>query len=86
MVFKQARFHRKKRSRVLPVAADLEARVAEALATAPHLDGTAITVTALGNCMVLKGFVTSPEERERATEQAGAVDGVGEIDNQIQIR
>lgn len=86
MVFKQARFHGMKRTRLAPIKAGLEAQVAEALASAHHLDASGITVTARGDCMVLKGVVTASEERDRAEEQARAIEGVREIDNQIQIR
>ncbi len=85
MVFKDARFRGRKRALVLPVVADLEARVAKALASAPNLDGSAITVTAMGDRIVLKGFATTEIERQRAEEQTLLIEGVGSVDNQLQL-
>ncbi|MCA3628641.1 MAG: BON domain-containing protein [Methylobacterium sp.] len=86
MVFKDARFRGDKRALVLPVVAELEARVAKALASAPDLDGSSITVTTRGNCLVLKGFVTSEVERERAADHTRLIEGVIAVDNQLQLR
>ena len=86
MVFKEARFRGEKRALVLPVAADLEAKVAKALAGAPDLDGSSITVTAVADAIVLAGFVTSEAERQRAGEQAALVEGVSRIENRLQLR
>ncbi len=69
MVFKDARFRGEKRALVLPVIADLEARVAKALASAPNLDGSAITVHGHGRSDRPQGLRDDEIERQRAEEQ-----------------
>ena len=86
MVFKDARFRGEKRALLQPVIADVEARVAKTLASAPDLDGSSITVTAVADAIVLAGFVTSEAERRRASEQAALVEGVSRIENRLQLR
>ncbi|PPD15775.1 MAG: transporter [Methylobacterium sp.] len=86
MVFKDARFHGEKRAQMLPVVAVTEARVATLLASAPDLDGSSITVTAMDDGIVLAGFVTSEGELRRAAELAQAVEGVAFVDNRIALR
>lgn len=86
MVFKEARFRGEKRALELPVTAELEAQAAKALASAPDLDGSSITVTAIGECIVLKGYVSSDIERERAEEQVRTIDGVMSVKNELQLR
>lgn len=86
MVFKDGRFRGEKRAQLQPVVAMTEARVATLLASAPDLDGSSITVTAMDDGIVLAGFVGSKGELRRAAELAGGVEGVAFVDNRIALR
>ena len=63
--------------------AELEARVADALARAADLDPTSISVTVVGSHVVLHGTVMYPEEVDIAEDIASRIPGVLTIDNRL---
>jgi len=64
----------------------LEARVAAALARSDDVSMTAVEVEAYRGEVSLGGFVVSAEEKRRAGEIAGAVNGVRKVVNGIAVR
>lgn len=66
-----------------PPQAELETRVADALATSFGVDATDVSVVAEGSKIVLTGTVLDSAGIERATEIAASVIGVSEVRNLI---
>ena len=88
MVFKPQTFHELPPQAELddPTHALLEAEVADALGRAGALDASRITVVTRGGVVTLDGFVGSRSEVDIAGEAAGRVEGVGRVDNRIQMQ
>jgi len=63
-----------------PAAANLAAKAAKALSTAPELDGTALELKVKGNAAVLSGEVDSFMQRKTAERLLSEVEGVGSVD------
>lgn len=86
MVFKPQQFHdRPPQSEIQdPTQADLEARVAEALARAASVDASQVAVTVFEGAVTLDGFVSSTEEINRVGEVAMCVQGVATLRNCVQ--
>lgn len=63
--------------------AQLEARVAEALARAADIDASDISVTAMGTRIVLQGTVAFPEEIAIAEDIASRIAGVLSVENLV---
>ncbi len=85
MVFKPPMFYDKEPTIELenPPAAELETRVADALATNFGVDASDVTVVADGTQITLTGTVLDGAEISRATEVAACVEGVSEVRNFI---
>ncbi len=85
MVFKPPMFNDKEPTIEVenPPVAELETRVADALATNFGVDATDVTVVANGADITLTGTVLNAGEIERATEVAAAVTGVSSVRNLI---
>ncbi|MGE7367498.1 BON domain-containing protein [Neorhizobium sp. NPDC001467] len=66
-----------------PPAAELETRVADALATNFGVDASDVKVVASGSDITLTGTVLDAKEIERATEVAASVEGVSHVRNMI---
>ncbi len=60
-----------------------ESRVAEALARAADIDASDVSVTAVGDGIVLRGMVAFPEEVAIAGDIASRVAGVTAVENLI---
>jgi osmotically-inducible protein OsmY len=88
MVFKPQTFHETppQAEQDDPTDAVLEARVAEALGRAGLVDASRVSVTTMGAIVTLDGFVGSPYEVDAAGEVAGKVEGVGGVDNRLQVQ
>ncbi|OGA35734.1 MAG: hypothetical protein A3G80_05645 [Betaproteobacteria bacterium RIFCSPLOWO2_12_FULL_62_13b] len=63
----------------------LAARVKEALEGDSKLHAAGIDVTASGGVVALWGTVADAEERRRAAQVAGSVEGVKSVDNKLTI-
>jgi osmotically-inducible protein OsmY len=88
MVFKPQTFYGHEPSTVEPEqtsAAAIESKVAEALARAGDLDAADVSVTSVGDRIVLSGIVAYPEEVAIAEDIASRIDGVGAVENQIAV-
>ena len=85
MVFKPPMFYDKEPTIEVenPPVAELETRVADALATSFGVDASDVTVVAEGSDIVLSGSVLDEAEIARATEVAQAVPGVSAVRNLI---
>lgn len=84
MVFKERLFYGHEVEEDFPPQHDdLEAHVANFLASVGGLDASDITVVAKGNVILLSGMVQTPEEVDRAQEAAESVPGVDEVINRI---
>ncbi|TRL38766.1 BON domain-containing protein [Rhizobium straminoryzae] len=85
MVFKPQTFHAEQPvvTAENPPDAQLETRVAEALASAGGLDPTNLAVTVEGTTVILTGSVLLPGESDRAAEVALSVAGVTSVTNHL---
>jgi hypothetical protein len=69
-----------------PVEVPLEQRVADLLAVSGSVDASAVTVTAEGDRIHLRGIVFSAEEIARSSAIALSVDGVQTVENDILLQ
>lgn len=85
MVFKPPMYYDKEPTIEVenPPVAELETRVADALATNFGVDASDVTVVADGSEITLTGTVLDDAEIARATEVAACVDGVSQVHNFI---
>lgn len=85
MVFKPQTFHETPPQAELdhPTEADLEARVAEALARTGTSDASQVEATVEGPVVTLTGFVGTIEEVDAVAEVARRVPGVGIVKNLV---
>ena len=60
-------------------------RLAVALAAVPNLDATRIGIRVANYTVVLSGAVRSWDERDKATQAAWAIPGVGRVENYIDV-
>jgi len=65
--------------------AELAARVKRALEGEAKIQAAAIDVTAADGKVMLWGTASSPGERSRAAQVAGAVEGVKSVENRIAV-
>ena len=86
MVFKPQTFHEMPPQTEVddPTEADLEARVAEALARAGTADASQVDVTVTGRTVLLIGTVGMPREAGILADVAAAVPGVESVENRIE--
>ena len=78
-------FAEQKEPPLRPTDERLELLVTEALAEDPEVQSYEILVVADGGEVALYGSVDSDYKRRRAERTAGGVEGVSEIDNEIQV-
>jgi osmotically-inducible protein OsmY len=64
-------------------AADTAAAVTDALTADPELHAATLDVESSGDAVTLRGYVPTPEQRERAERIALAVPGVARVTNRI---
>ena len=64
----------------------LETRVKAALLETPGLGAAAIIVRKEGQGVVLSGFVESEDKKDQAEEIAAGVEGVQQVDNQLEVK
>lgn len=88
MVFKPQTFHEIPPQAEMdnPTDASLEADVAAALGRAGLVDASRVSVTTKGAVVTLDGFVGSRVEVDSAGEVAARVEGVGRVDNRLQVQ
>ena len=60
-------------------------RLDQALTTSPYLNGRKLRFEAAGNSIVLSGRVASFFQKQMAQEALRQVEGVGEIDNRLEV-
>jgi hyperosmotically inducible protein len=65
---------------------ELTAKVREAILADPQLQSQQIDVDTEDAAVTLKGTVESPSLRERAVQLAGAVDGVAQVQDKLEVR
>jgi hyperosmotically inducible periplasmic protein len=65
--------------------APLDAAVRERLGVDPALRGAAVSVSAAGGTVTLRGTVATVEQRAAAERAARAVAGVGAVNNQLKV-
>ena len=66
--------------------ATITTKVKSQLLLSEDTSGTAISVETFKGIVQLSGFVKSDQEKRRAEEIAGAIDGVKRVENKISIR
>lgn len=88
MVLKPPTFHgdEPEIEKEVPTEYELEAHVAEALATAGSLDASDVTVRCEGSTIILDGMVILHREVEEANAVAQSVPGVTDVINRITLR
>ena len=86
MVFKPQKFHEVPPQVEIdnPTQAELEARVAEALARAGSADASQVDVTVEGSVVTLTGTVATSPEIGTVAEVAARVPGVVSVDNRVE--
>ncbi|MDB5555141.1 MAG: hypothetical protein JWL86_5125 [Rhizobium sp.] len=86
MVFKPQTFHEVPPQVEIdnPTQAELEARVAEALARAGSADASQVDVTVEGSVVTLTGTVATSPEIGTVAEVAARVPGVVSVDNRVE--
>ncbi len=65
--------------------AELARRVARALAAAPGLNVSGVSVAVEGGLVFLAGTAATPEERERIAAAAATVDGVAGVVSKLVV-
>lgn len=70
---------------VAPSPAPLDAAVRERLAVDPALRGAAVSVSAAGGTVTLRGTVATAAQRAAAERSALAVAGVSVVNNQLKV-
>ena len=64
----------------------LNARITTALNAAPEYKLSSVTVQSFRGVAQLNGFVSTPDQRSKATEIARAVPGVKSVENNLTIK
>lgn len=67
------------------LAATLEERIGVAVDRSPYLDRQEISIDDIGQCVAVRGVVTSYYEKQMAQETLLRVDGVEAVDNHLEV-